>query len=106
MELQIFKHKMPKSGYVYKTSNGDVLLQRATKDYDYYSPSHWYGWILGTLEECEQNIKEVQDSAVIWLDRVINDPSFFGKDWDEEIEKAKEYIEWTKSIELIKIQIK
>lgn len=106
MELQIFKHKMPKSGYVYKTSNGDVLLQRATKDYEYYSPSHWYGWILGTIEECEQNIKEVQDSAAIWFDKVVNNPIVYGKDWDDEVERAKEYVEWTKSIKPIKIQIK
>ena len=106
MELQVFKHKRPKSGYVYTTSEGEVLMQRATKDYDYYAPSHWYGWFVGTLEECEQNIKEVQASAVRWLDRVINDPDFFKGRYEREIARTKEYIEWTKTIKPIKIQTK
>ena len=95
---------MPKSGYVYKTSEGEVLMQRATKDYEYYTPSHWYGWMLGTLEECLQEIQEVRGSAARWLDRVINNPSFFGNEWEAEIDKAKEYIEWAQNIKPIKVE--
>ena len=102
----IFKHLRPKSGYIYKTDDGEVLIQRGTKNYDYFAPSHWGGFVLGTLDECQKNIYEVRESAQRHLRNVVVNPEYYGDDWEYEYNLAKEYVAWAEQIDVIMVESK
>lgn len=91
---QVFKHLRPKSGYIYTTDDGEVLIQRGTKDYEYFAPSHWGGFMFGTLDECLKNIYEVRESAERHLRNVVVNPEYYGDDWDYELIRAEQYYKW------------
>ena len=100
---QIFKRQRKGGSYIYKTAEGEVLINQGTKDYEYFAPSHWGGWVLGTLDECLLNIYEVRDTALKYLRNVTVNPEYYGDDWEREYQIAKDYVEWTKQIDVIPV---
>ena len=100
---QIFKRQRKGGSYIYKTAEGEVLINQGTKDYEYFAPSHWGGWVLGTLDECLLNIYEVRDTALKYLRNVAVNPEYYGDDWEREYQIAKDYVEWTKQIDVIPV---